>query len=170
MNCKELAYLLADYLDGSMDPGMRAELDRHVAGCTCCRIFAETYRTTCRKAAELRGDIQYEIPDPVRARLAGFIAKAARDYPKEMDKYREQAECECREKVLAFCRAALEGTLSSMASVMAEGHMSVCPECREYFVALRKTAADPCLPPKEILEHVIRLLESLPPGEDYFLD
>jgi hypothetical protein len=31
MNCKELAYLLADYLDGTMDPRMRAELDEHIA-------------------------------------------------------------------------------------------------------------------------------------------
>ena len=66
MNCKELAYLLADYLDGTMDPRMRAELDEHIAGCKACMIFAKTYRLTCRKAAELRGDIQYEIPDEVQ--------------------------------------------------------------------------------------------------------
>ena len=170
MNCKELAYLLADYLDGSMDPRMRAELDEHIARCEPCMIFAKTYRMTCRKAAELRGDIQYEIPDEVQERLTAFLVSAARKYPGQMEEYHRQAERECEAKVQAFCRAAIEGKLSSMSSLMVDGHIAVCPKCREYFVILRSAHADFCLPPHEILEHVIRLLESLPPGEEFFLD
>ncbi len=169
MNCKELAYLLADYLDGTMDPRMRAELDEHIARCKPCRIFAETYRCTCRKASELRDDIHYEIPDEVQVRLAAFVASASRKYRDKMDEYRRQAERECEEKVLAFCRAAIEGHLSSMAAIMMDGHIAICPKCREYFVVLRSAHGEQCLPPREILEHVVRLLESLPPGEEFFL-
>jgi len=169
MNCKELAYLLADYLDGTMDPRMRAELDEHIARCKPCRIFAETYRCTCRKASELRDDIHYEIPDEVQERLTAFLVSAARKFPGQMEEYRRQAERECEEKVLAFCRAAAEGKLSSMASILMDGHIAVCPKCREYFAVLRSAQADLCLPPREILEHVVRLLESLPPGEEFFL-
>jgi len=170
MNCKELAYLLADYLDGSMDPRMRAELEEHIARCEPCRVFAETYRTTCRKAAELRGRVMYEIPDEVQERLTAFLVSAAKVFPSQMEEYRRQAERECEEKVLAFCRAAVEGKLSSMSSLMVEGHIAVCPRCREYFGLLRTAHADARLPPREILEHGIRLLESLPPGEEFFLD
>jgi predicted membrane chloride channel (bestrophin family) len=170
MNCKELAYLLADYLDGSMDPGMRAELAEHIAMCEPCMAFAKTYRTTCRKAAELRDDIEYRIPDEVRDRLASFLAAAARKFPEQMEEYRRQAEQERREKVMAFCRAAVEERLSSMSTLLVETHVAVCPECNEYFVVLRKTHSVLSLPPGEILKHVVRLLESLPPGEEFFLE
>jgi len=169
MNCKELAYLLADYLDGTKDTGMRAELAAHIAMCEPCMAFAKTYRTTCRKAAELRDDIEYRIPDEVRDRLASFLAAAAQKFPEKMEEYRRQAEQERGEKVLAFCQAAIEGKLSSMSSLLVETHFAICPECREYFVVLRKTRPILSLPPHEILEHVTRLLESLPPGEEFFL-
>ncbi len=91
-------------------------------------------------------------------------------FPAKMEEYHCQAERECEEKVTAFCRSAIEGKLSTMSSLLVEGHIAVCPKCREYFVVLRSAHADSCLPPHEILEHVIRLLKSLPPGEEFFLD
>ncbi len=169
MNCKEIAYLLADYLDGSMDPRMRTELAEHLASCEPCMAFARTYRTTCRKASELRGTIEYKIPDEVRERLTSFLVSAVRNFPERMEEYRRQAERECRERVLAFCRAAAEGKLSSMSSMMVETHIAICPECKKFFVVLQSSREAGSLPPNEILEHVIRLLESLPPGEEFFL-
>jgi hypothetical protein len=51
-----------------------------------------------------------------------------------------------------------------------ESHCAACPECREYFGALRKTgnhqAGDP---PEGIRSHVIALMQTLPPGEEFFL-
>jgi predicted anti-sigma-YlaC factor YlaD len=170
MNCKELAYLLADYLDGSMDPMMRAELAEHIAMCEPCMAFARTYRTTCRKASELRDNIEYKIPDEVRERLTSFLVAVARKFPEQMEEYRRQTEQERREKVLAFCRAAAEGKLSSNSSTAADTHFTMCTECRRYFVVLRKAPEAGSLPPHEILEHVIRLLESLPPGDEFFME
>ena len=170
MNCKELAYLLADYLDGSMDPRMRAEFDEHIAMCRACMAFVKTYRTTLKKAAELRSDIKYEIPEEVKERLNKFLIAATRKYPSQMEEYHRQAERERDQKVMAFCRAAVEEKLSSMSYLLMEGHIAICPKCREYFIVLRTARAVPSLPPEEIQEHVVRLLESLPPGEEFFLD
>ncbi len=169
MNCKELAYLLADYFDGSMDPRMRAELDGHMAMCEPCMNFAKTYRMTCRKASELRKCIEYKIPDEVRERLASFLVAATEKFPEQMEEYHLQVERERREKVLAFCRAAIEAKLSSMAALLVESHCANCRECKEYFDSVLKTRGLNGPHPEEIQEHVTRLMESLPPDEEFFL-
>ena len=168
MNCKELAYLLAEYFDGSMDPGLRSELDAHIAQCEPCMKFAQTYHATCKKASELRESIEYKMPDEVRARLASFMISAARKFPEQMEEYRRQAERERKEKVAAFCRAATEARLSTMAALLVETHCATCPECKAYFDDLQRTKAAGVSPPR-IQEHVTVLLEALPPGEEFFL-
>jgi len=169
MNCKELAYLLADYFDGSMDPGLREELDRHIAMCEPCMKFANTYRTTCEKTAELRKDIEYRIPDEVRSRLATFIAAAMKKYPEQMGEYHRQAEQERREKVAALCGAAVDGRLSTLTSLLVETHSATCPECKGFFDALLGKKRSAGEPPPPVRDHITALLESLPPGEEFFL-
>lgn len=169
MNCKELAYLLADYFEGSMDPGLREELDRHLAMCEPCMKFANTYRKTCEKTAELRKDIEYKVPDEVRVRLAAFVAAAMRKYPEQMEEYRRLAEQERREKVVALCGAAAEGRLSAMASLLVETHSATCPDCKGFFdglLAKNRPAAEPASP---VRDHITALLAALPPGEEFFL-
>jgi predicted anti-sigma-YlaC factor YlaD len=169
MNCKELAYLLVDYFDGSMDPRLRAELDDHIAKCEPCMKFARTYDVTCKKASELRHNIEYRMPDEVRARLATFMIAASRKFPEQMEEYRRQADQERLEKVAAFCRAATEARLSSIAALLVETHCATCPECRHYFETLRRANGDAVAYPLRIQEHVTALLESLPPDEEFFL-
>ncbi|MGA8753966.1 zf-HC2 domain-containing protein [Candidatus Deferrimicrobium sp.] len=170
MNCKELAYMLADYFDGSMDPRLREELDAHLAMCEPCRVFTSTYQAVTDKTRLLRRLIEYEIPPEVRERLETFVRAAALKYPEKVREYREQVERDRREKVADLVRAAIAGTLSSAAALLMESHCAACPECREYFGALRKTsnlqAGDP---PEGIRSHVIALMQTLPPGEEYFL-
>jgi predicted anti-sigma-YlaC factor YlaD len=169
MNCKELAYLLADYFDGSMDRGLKAELDGHIAMCEPCMKFAKTYHMTCQKASELRRSIEYKIPDEVQARLASFMVEAARKFPEQMEEYHRQAERERAEKVLAFCRAAIDARLSTIAALLVETHCATCPECKEYFASLQRGNGDVSTQPPRIQDHVTHLLESLPPGEEFFL-
>ncbi len=169
MNCKELAYLLADYFDGSMAPGIRAELDSHIAQCDPCMKFAKTYHVTCMKASELRRSIEYEIPDEVRSRLASFMISASRKFPEEMEEYRRLADRERTEMFHAFCRAAVEARLSSIASLLVETHCATCPECRGYFEELQRRKGEIAAHPQRIQDHVTLLLESLPPGEEFFL-
>jgi predicted anti-sigma-YlaC factor YlaD len=170
MNCKELAYMLADYFDGSMDPRLREELDAHLAMCEPCMVFTKTYQAVSDKTRLLRRHIEYEIPPEVRKRLETFVRVAALKYPVEVKGYRDQVERDRREKVAGLVRAATAGTLSSATALLMESLCAACPECREYFDALRKTgnlqAGDP---PEGIRAHVIALMQTLPPGEEFFL-
>ena len=170
MNCKELAYMLADYFDGSMDLRLREELDAHLAMCEPCMVFTKTYQAVSDKTRLLRRQLEYEIPPEVRERLETFVRAAVLKYPEKMREYREQVEKDRREKVADLVRTAIAGTLSSAAALLMESHCAACPECREYFGALRKTcnlqAGDP---PEGIRSHVIALMQTLPPGEEFFL-
>ena len=170
MNCKELAYMLADYFDGSMDLRLREELDAHLAMCEPCMVFTKTYQAVSDKTRLLRRQIEYEIPPEVRKRLETFVRAAALKYPEKVREYRDQVERDRREKVADLVRSATAGKLSSAAALLMESHCAACPECREYFDALRKTgnlqAGDP---PEGIRSHVIALMQTLPPGEEFFL-
>ncbi len=44
--CQELKAQLSDYIDGELDPGVCAEIERHLAGCDNCRIVVDTLRKT----------------------------------------------------------------------------------------------------------------------------
>jgi len=170
MNCKELAYMLADYFDGSMDLRLREELDAHLAMCEPCMVFTKTYQAVSDKTRLLRRQIEYEIPLEVRKRLETFVRAAALKYPEKVREYRDQVERDRREKVADLVRTATAGELSSAAALLMESHCAACPECREYFDALRTTgnlqAGDP---PEGIRAHVIALMQTLPPGEEFFL-
>lgn len=170
MNCKELAYMLADYCNGSMDPQLREELDAHLAKCEPCMAFTKTFRATCAETRKLREAIEYAIPTEVRKRLETFVRVAALKYPEKMREYRDQVERDRREKVAGLVSASIAGKLSSAAALLMESHCAACPKCSEYFDALRKSgtpqAGDP---PAGIRSHLIALMQALPPGEEFFL-
>lgn len=46
ITCRELIEFLDDYVDGSMPPAQRAEVDRHLAVCPPCVTYLETYKRT----------------------------------------------------------------------------------------------------------------------------
>jgi predicted anti-sigma-YlaC factor YlaD len=170
MNCKELAYMLADYFDGSMDPRLREELDAHLAMCEPCMVFTKTYQAVADKTRLLRRNIEYEIPPEVRKRLETFVRAAALKYPEKVRGYRDEVERDRREKVAELVRAATAGTLSSATALLMESHCAACPGCREYFGALRKTGTPPSGdPPEGVRPHVVALMQTLPPGEEFFL-
>jgi anti-sigma factor RsiW len=170
MNCKELAYMLADYFDGSMDPRLREELEAHLAMCEPCLVFTRTFRATCEETRKLREVIEYTIPPEVRKRLETFVHAAALKYPEKVREYRDQVERDRREKFADLVGAATAGKLSPATALLMESHCAACPECGEYFGALRKSGNPPAGdPPEDIRSHVIGLMQTLPPGEEFFL-
>jgi len=170
MNCKELAYMLADYFDGSMDPRLREELDAHLAMCEPCMVFTKTYQAVSDKTRLLRRQIEYEIPAEVRKRLEAFVHAAGLKYPEKIREYRDQVERDRRKKVADLVGAATAGKLSWAAELPLESHCAVCTECREYFDALRTTGTPPAGdPPEGIRFHMIAIMQTLPPGEEFFL-
>ena len=132
MNCKELAYMLADYCNGSMDPRLREELDAHLSRCEPCMAFTRTFQATCEGTRKLREAIEYAIPTEVRERLETFVRAAALKYPEKMREYQDQVERDRREKVADLVSAAIAGTLSSAAALLMESHCAACAECRDY--------------------------------------
>ena len=44
--CREIIAFLADYLDGTLDAGARAEFDRHLAVCPSCVAYLASYQVT----------------------------------------------------------------------------------------------------------------------------
>ncbi|MDP9296945.1 MAG: zf-HC2 domain-containing protein [Actinomycetota bacterium] len=63
--------LLASYLDGTLDPRQRAEIDAHLAGCERCRA---DLRSALRARSELRGAPEAEMPPDLRERILATTA------------------------------------------------------------------------------------------------
>lgn len=84
MMCNELVNLLADYLDGSMDPILREELKGHIELCESCMSFLKTYDITRIVAREARSE---EIPLDFRESLKRFVLDKIREGSEEIRKY-----------------------------------------------------------------------------------
>ena len=51
ISCRELVELVTDYLEGSLDAGMRERMETHLRTCHGCREYVEEMRTTVRLVA-----------------------------------------------------------------------------------------------------------------------
>ncbi|MGH7310789.1 MAG: anti-sigma factor family protein [Candidatus Rokuibacteriota bacterium] len=70
IECRQIAELLADYLDGSL-PSRTAELlEWHIDGCPPCVAFLNTYRGTIRATRSLRS---VEVPAELKQRMLAFL-------------------------------------------------------------------------------------------------
>jgi anti-sigma factor RsiW len=54
VDCRRIAELLADYLDGTLPKGQREVIDAHIESCAPCLAFVNTYRCTVNAAHCLR--------------------------------------------------------------------------------------------------------------------
>jgi len=70
IECRQIAELLADYLDGSLPRRTAELLEWHIDGCAPCVAFLNTYRGTIRATRSLR-DI--EVPGELKTRLLAFL-------------------------------------------------------------------------------------------------
>ena len=46
MECEELLMMLNEYVDGTVDPAICGELERHIAGCNPCQVVVDNIRQT----------------------------------------------------------------------------------------------------------------------------
>lgn len=165
MNCKELVYLLADYLDGSMEAHLRNDLDAHIAMCDSCKNFLNTYDRTRIICRQVRMD---EIPDEFRERLRSFVLEKAQEYRREIDHYRAAAAEEQKERAEALLSAYRKRRLSPALSLAFEAHRERCAACGAY---LRYMNGGKEAPPRseEVEQHLAGLFDEIPPGDDPFL-
>lgn len=66
MNCRGVIRELSNFLDGDLDPVVRAELERHLEHCEDCRMVLDTTRKTVHLFCHAEA---VPLPDDVRDRL-----------------------------------------------------------------------------------------------------
>jgi len=75
IECRQIAELLGDYLDGSLPRETRELIDFHIDGCAPCVAFLNTYRGTV-DAARLLPDVA--MPPELKKRLLTVLKSAKR--------------------------------------------------------------------------------------------
>ena len=70
MKCEELLAVLNEYVDGTVDPGICKEFEKHMAGCNPCQIVVDNVRKTIRLYKE--GE-PFEIPIEFQQRLHAAV-------------------------------------------------------------------------------------------------
>ena len=66
MKCQDLLALLNEYVDGTVDPALCEEFEKHMAGCNPCRVVVDNIRKTITL---YKGSEQYEVPQEFRRKL-----------------------------------------------------------------------------------------------------
>jgi hypothetical protein len=77
LECRQIAELLGDYLEGALSKPLAELLEWHIESCAPCVAFVNTYRGTIDAARKLR---EVEIPPDVKSRLVAFL-KTSRPAP-----------------------------------------------------------------------------------------
>jgi predicted anti-sigma-YlaC factor YlaD len=74
IECRQIAELLGDYLDGSLPRATQELIDFHIDGCAPCVAFLNTYRgamSATRKLADV------PIPSELKKRLLAVLKSTA---------------------------------------------------------------------------------------------
>ncbi len=165
MNCKELVYLLGDYVDRTMEESLRKELEDHISMCDSCKNFLATYDKTRIAARQIR---LADIPEEFRERLKSFIMSKAEERHKGIDKYIRLAAEERATQANSLLAAYREKRLTATAAVMFNSHRDRCPRCGAFLRSLNGAGGNVRIP-ADIVDHLADFLDALPPGEDPFL-
>jgi anti-sigma factor RsiW len=72
LTCKQFLQELSDFLDETLDPTTRAELQRHVNECPNCWVVCDTTLKTLRV---FKGMEPKEVPKDIQARLMAALEK-----------------------------------------------------------------------------------------------
>lgn len=164
MNCKELVYLLGDYLEGTMEEELRREFSEHLEMCEPCMNFLNTYDTTRILCRQIRPQ---EIPVEVRLRLKAFVMEKVQEQNKNIEKYLVLAARERHEQAEMLLSAFAANKLSPVMAVMFESHKERCEICGGLLKSINGGKPLESLPVRssELEEHIADFIEALPPGE-----
>lgn len=72
LTCKDFLGELSDYLDETIDAGLRSKLEGHITECPNCWVIADTTRKTIQI---YKGMEPYPIPADVESRLMRALEK-----------------------------------------------------------------------------------------------
>ena len=72
MKCQELLSVLNDYVDGTVDPDICQEFEKHMAGCNPCQVVVDNVRKTIVLYREGK---PVELPAHFRERLHAALRR-----------------------------------------------------------------------------------------------
>ena len=75
LECRQIADLLGEYLEGGLPKRVRELIDWHIEGCGPCVAFVNTYRGSIHAAGKLR---ETEIPPELKQRLLAVLRQTDR--------------------------------------------------------------------------------------------
>ena len=79
MKCEELLQMLNEYVDGTVDPAICAEFEKHMAGCNPCQVVVDNIRKT---VTLYKNGQPYELPLEFRTQLhASLRARWKEQHP-----------------------------------------------------------------------------------------
>ena len=83
MKCEDLLKQLNEYVDGTVDPAICDEFEKHMAGCNSCQVVVDNIRKTITlyRAGEV-----YELLVPFRNRLHEELRKRWRKTHQDRDR------------------------------------------------------------------------------------
>jgi hypothetical protein len=70
MKCAELLKMLNEYVDGTVDPSICEEFEKHMAGCNPCQVVVDNIRKTITLYKEGK---PYELPVKFRQQLHSVL-------------------------------------------------------------------------------------------------
>jgi anti-sigma factor RsiW len=76
MKCEELLAMLNEYVDGTIDPAVCKDFERHMAGCNPCQVVVDNIRQTITLYKQGR---PYELPARFRERLHRALRQRWKD-------------------------------------------------------------------------------------------
>ena len=70
VTCKKFLEELSNFLDSSIDPSLRAEIEKHLDQCPNCFVICDTTKKTINV---YKGMQPRALPEGIRSRLMGFL-------------------------------------------------------------------------------------------------
>jgi anti-sigma factor RsiW len=72
VTCKKFLEELNNFLDSSLDPSLRAEVEKHLDQCPNCFVICDTTKKTINV---YKGMQPKSLPEGIRSRLMSFLEK-----------------------------------------------------------------------------------------------
>jgi len=78
LNCKGVIRELSNYIDGDLEAGIKAELERHLSHCEDCTMVVDQTKKTIEIFC---GSEPLELPPDIRSRLHQAVQRKMKEKP-----------------------------------------------------------------------------------------